>query len=605
MKELAVLNKYFWKYRYRFGLGVIFIILSNYFAIQVPEFTGFIINKIQEMLPGGKPIAHAAKQRDWFVNMMIRWMEHYPAAKVISMSCIMIFVVSLVSGVCMFLMRQTIIVMSRYIEYDQKNEVYAQYQRLDSAFYKTHSTGDLMNRMSEDISRVRMYYGPAIMYSINVVLRIALCLSNMLRKDTYLTMLTLLPLPILTITIYFVNLKINKQSKMVQSRLSDLTTNAQESYSGIRVIKSFVQESAMLNFFKENSETYRKNAVGLAKVNAVFQPAMMFIIGLSTLFTVYVGSKMALADTSKIGLIVEFVIYINLLTFPVSSIGFIAGMVQRAIASQSRLNEFLKEKPSIVSPAQPLPTEVAGDIVFDHVSLTYANTGIHALNDFDLHIKKGDKVMILGKTGSGKSTVAQLLLRFYDPTEGRVMMDGADLKLLDLQKVRDQISYTPQDVFLFSDTIANNIRFGLDREVSLEEVKKAAQFAFVDQEIEKLPEGYDTLVGERGVTLSGGQKQRISIARALIKNPQVAVFDDILSAVDNKTEHAILSNLDKYMRDKTAILITHRIFATIHFDQIIVMKDGHIEESGTHEQLMQRNGHYAEMYASQLQEDAS
>ncbi len=363
----------------------------------------------------------------------------------------------------MFFMRQTIIVMSRHIEYDQKNEVYQHYQKLDAGFYKTHSTGDLMNRITEDVSRVRMYVGPALMYSINLLALISFCLVNMLRKDVHLTVLVLAPLPLLAITIYFVNTIINKKSERVQASLSDLTTNAQESYSGIRVIKSFVQEKTMLGFFKKNSETYRKNAIELAKVEAIYFPSMALMIGLSTLLTVLAGGKMALADPTKVGLIVEFVIYINMLTFPVSSIGWVASMVQRAAASQKRLNEFLQTVPNIADTKNATPHILKGDIVFDNVSFTHPHTGIKALQHFSITIKEKEKVLILGKTGSGKSTFAQLLLRFYNVDEGKITIGHKNIKEFPLQNLREQISYVPQDVFLFSDTVANNISFGLQK----------------------------------------------------------------------------------------------------------------------------------------------
>jgi ATP-binding cassette subfamily B protein len=501
----------------------------------------------------------------------------------------------------MFFMRQTIIVMSRHIEYDQKNEVYKHYQKLDTGFYKTHSTGDLMNRIAEDVSRVRMYTGPSLMYFTNLVTLIILSVVNMLRKDAHLTLIVLAPLPVLSITIYIVNHIIHTKSTRVQALLSDLTTNAQESYSGIRVIKSFVQEKTMLGFFGKNSEEYRKNAIGLAKVEAIYFPSMGLMIGLSTLLTIFIGGYGALTDPHKIGVIVAFVIYINMLTFPVSSIGWVASMVQRAAASQKRLNEFLDTEPAIMEPAiKEFTGSLQGDIVFNNVSFTYEHTGIKALKHFNLTVKQGQKVLILGKTGSGKSTIGQLLLRCYDHLDGSVTIGGRNLTQIPLQVLRNNISYVPQDVFLFSDTIASNISFGLKEKVPADHIKQAAANAAIDKEIQELPGGYETMVGERGVTLSGGQKQRVSIARALIKQPRIMLFDDSLSAVDTKTENRIINNLQNSLADKTVIIITHRIFTVFNFDQVIIMEDGAIAEQGTHNQLIAQNGYYAELYNLQV-----
>lgn len=606
MKHLSALNKYFWKYRFRFFLGIFFVVLSNYFAVLAPQITGFVVNQVQQQLPGAKP-SSLKNTDDGLVTAFIQWVSssEFTFAWLVAICSMTILLLAILRGVLMFFMRQTIIVMSRHIEYDQKNEIFNHYQQLDTSFYKTHSTGDLMSRMTEDVSRVRMYTGPAIMYLINLVTLISFCVVNMLRKDVTLTLYVLAPLPILAITIYIVNSIINKKSERIQALLSDLTTNAQESYSGIRVIKSFVQEKAMMGFFEKNSESYKKNAIGLAKVEAIYFPSMALMIGISTLVTIFIGGIQALQDPSKVGLVVEFVIYINMLTFPVSAIGWTASMIQRAAASQKRLNEFLLTEPVIKDNATEKSTEkVGGDIVIQDLSFTYAHTGIRAIQDFNLSIRRGEKILILGKTGSGKSTLAQLLLRFYDPTNGRIQIGNRDIRNIPLHELRSQISYVQQDVFLFSDTVHDNISFGLKEPAERVVVERAASFSSVHKEIQGFSNGYETMIGERGVTLSGGQKQRISIARALIKEPEIIIFDDCLSAVDAKTEYEIISNLYQYLHDKTAIIITHRIFTSFKFDKIIVLDNGSLSESGTHEELLKRNGYYAELYRLQLTDNS-
>jgi len=607
LKNLKALNKYFWKYRVRLGIGVLFIIVSNYFGVLSPQVTGYIIDFVQRKLnlPGYQP---KTRQPDYdvLVESFISKIEHtdLTVSNVVAICGVTILVLALLRGFFMFLMRQTIIVMSRHIEYDQKNEVYTHYQKLDTAFYKAHSTGDLMSRIAEDVSRVRMFTGPAIMYLINLVALISLSVYFMYKRDAMLTFYVLSPLPILAITIYYVNTIINRKSERIQALLAKLTTNAQESYSGIRVIKSFVQEDAMYEFFERNSEEYKNNAIGLAKVEALYFPSMTLLIGLSTLLTIMIGGIYYINGHQSIGLdtIVEFVIYINMLTFPVSAIGWVASMIQRASASQKRLNEFLHTEPTITNVPDAAHQHIRGNIDFHNVDFIYPHTGIHALKSFDLSISEGQKVAIVGRTGSGKSTIAQLLLRMYDATGGNVKIDGKDIREIDLESLRNQISYVPQDVFLFSDTVENNIRFGVSG-VSKDAVIDAAVHAVVHKEIEGFSEQYDTMVGERGVTLSGGQKQRISIARALVKDPRLVIFDDCLSAVDAKTEKEIITHLHRYLHDKTAIFITHRIFSLFHFDKIVVLEDGKIVEMGTHEQLLLAKGYYAELFNRQQQQD--
>ena len=605
MKELSALNVFFWKYRARFFIGIVFVIATNYLAVLAPQITGYVVGLVQAKLPGAKPVTTVHNE---MVTMGIDQIGNYynfTFAGLVTFCSLVILILAIIRGVFMFFMRQTIIVMSRHIEFDQKNQVYEHYQKLDTEFYKTHSTGDLMSRITEDVSRVRMYTGPSLMYLINLVSLIGFCLYNMFSKDLMLSLYVLTPLPILAITIYFVNSIINKKSEEIQGQLSDLTTNAQESYSGIRVIKSFVQEKAMLGFFKKNSELYRQNAVSLAKVEAFYAPAMALMIGLSTLITIYLGGLQALQDPSKVATVIEFVIYINMLTFPVSAIGWTASMIQRAAASQKRLNEFLSIQPNITNPTSPVNSKFKGDIVFNDVSLVFPHSEIKALADFNLDIKAGQKVLILGKTGSGKTTIAQLLTRMYETSTGQILIDGVDVNNFQVQQLRSDIGYVQQDVFLFSDTIQNNMQFGLKEKVSYDDLTHAAKTAHVLNEIINLPKQFDTLVGERGTTLSGGQKQRVAIARALIKNPSILILDDCLSAVDANTERTILANLDFYIKDKTTLFITHRIFYNFNFDLIIYLQEGKIAEQGTHDSLLAKNGLYAELYRAQQSLDAS
>ena len=600
MKELAALNVFFWKYRFRFFTGILLVIATNYLAVLAPQITGYVVSLVQAKLPGGKPIAPI--QHDLIVSYIadISTNQQFSFSALITFCSITILALAIIRSVFMFFMRQTIIVMSRHIEFDQKNQVYAHYQKLDTEFYKTHSTGDLMNRMSEDVSRVRMYTGPSLMYLINLISLIGFCLFNMFSKDVELSLYVLAPLPILAITIYIVNSIINKKSEQIQEQLSDLTTNAQESYSGIRVIKSFVQEAAMLGFFKKNSELYRKNAVSLAKVEAFYTPTMSLMIGLSTLLTIFLGGLQAYQDPSKVGTIIEFVIYINMLTFPVSAIGWTASMIQRAAASQKRLNEFLSIHPSIQSKINTTSfNDVKGEITFDHINFIYPHSGIKALSNFNLQIQSGQKVLILGKTGAGKSSIAQLITRMYDPNSGIIKIDGIDIRDFNVQDLRKRIGYVQQDVFLFSDSVKNNIQFGIPQLIEETSLIEATTTANVYQEIKQLNKQFETLIGERGTTLSGGQKQRVSIARTIIKKPSIYIFDDCLSAVDAKTEQSILGQLGKDLEGKTALFITHRIFFSFNFDLIIYLQEGNIAEMGTHESLLAKNGLYAELYKTQ------
>jgi ATP-binding cassette, subfamily B, multidrug efflux pump len=601
MNHFKPLRKYFWKYRFRLAGGILFIVVSNYFSALPPQVTSFVVNKVQNIIDG-QPTAPIKYETDVVVNGFISWVNSltsWSSGSIVALCGLLILLMALLRGIFMFLMRQTIIVMSRHIEYDQKNEIYHHYQKLDTQFYKIHSTGDLMNRVAEDVSRVRMYTGPAIMYLINLLTTLFFCIANMLATDVKLTLYVLAPLPFLALTIYLANTIIHRKSEKIQGLLSDLTTNAQQSYSGIRVIKSYVQEKAMNGFFNNNSEAYKRNAISLAKVEAVYFPAMTLMIGLSTLLTIMIGG-IAYQGTDKVGVIVKFVLYINMLTFPVSAIGWVASMIQRASASQKRINEFLHTQPTIRSKVTATDALLTGSIRFNNVSFTYPHTGIKALQNFTLDVPAGARVAIIGKTGSGKSTVAQLLLRMYDTDSGSIIIDEKPLADIDLQHLRRQISYVPQDVFLFSDTVENNIKFG-NETATHEAVVQSTRMASVEGEIRRFENGFETVIGERGVTLSGGQKQRLSIARALLKQSPIIIFDDCLSAVDARTEKEVLRNLDEQLLGKTAVIITHRIFTLLQFDAIVVMEDGRIAEMGTHEQLLNLNGAYTELY--QLQQE--
>ncbi len=608
MTQLSTLNKYFWKYRRHFMLGIAFVILTNYFRILAPQITGYVVNTVVAAIKSTSAntaiLTGSHKTYDVIVRNVLASFDAQPFNTKILFAGIILLILAIISGLFMFLMRQTIIVMSRHIEFEQKNEIFKHYQQLDTQFYKIHSTGDLMNRISEDVSRVRMYTGPAIMYFINLAAVLGFSIFFMLRSDVKLTLVALCPLPILAIAIYFVNTIINRKSERIQELLSNLTSNAQESYSGIRVIKSFVQEKSMFRYFNQNSESYKTNALSLAKTEAIYFPSMALLIGLSTLTTIMVGGLDVANNVpgASVGKIAEFVMYIQMLTFPVSAIGWTASMTQRAVASQRRINEFLLTSPVIKDNPGLTTHKMEGNILFENVNFTYPHTGIYAIRNFNLEIKKGEKVAIVGKTGSGKSTIAQLLLRMYDTDSGTISYDSKEIKNIPLQNMRSQLSYVPQDVFLFSDTVSNNIKFGKANATN-EEVNNAAKQASIYNEISLFAEGMETIVGERGVTLSGGQKQRISIARAMIKDPNIVIFDDCLSAVDARTEKTILTNLYDYLQNKTAIIITHRIFSLFNFDKIIVLKDGSIAEQGTHADLLKQNGIYAEMYTNQQQND--
>lgn len=594
MEHLKYLNKFFWKYRVRLLLGLIFVTLSNYFRVLQPQMIREGFDLVVEHISMYRLFDGFALQGE-FYKILAKTLLYYG---------LLVLALALVMGIFMYFMRQTIIVMSRLIEYDMRKELFAQYERLTLAFYKRNKTGDLMARVTEDVSKVRMYLGPAVLYGINLLSTVVLVVYSMLQVSVELTLYSLAPLPFLSISIYYVSNIINKRSYQIQQQLATLNSTAQESYSGIRVIKSYVQERAIRGFFTSQSNDFKDKSLELAKVEAYFHPLMLVMIGVSTVLTVYIGGLQVVKGTITAGNIAEFVIYVNMLTWPVTAVGWVASIIQQASASQRRINEFLDIKPEITNPKlSDSPTPLKGTIDFNNVSFTYPDTGITAIRNLQLNLEAGQKLAIVGKTGSGKTTIADLLLRMYDVTTGSIAVDGKDIRELDLDNLRQRIGYVPQDVFLFSDTIGNNIAFG-KRDAKADEVEQFARYAAVYDDIKGLKEGFSTMVGERGVTLSGGQKQRVSIARALIKEPDIIILDDCLSAVDTNTEKQILGYFKDYLEDKTTIIITHRIYSLLTFDKIIVMADGKIVEEGTHQELIAQKGYYADMYENQSIEEA-
>ena len=588
MKHLAYLNKYFFRYKWRISAGIFFVVCANALSAYNPIITKYAV----DLLANNLKLVVGSQQKRELLSGQLGTQILFLFLKYLG--------VAMLAGAFTFAMRQTIIVVSRLIEFDLKNDIYDHYQQLDLAFYRRNNTGDLMSRITEDVSRVRMYCGPAIMYSVNLFFTIAFAITSMLIMNPTLTMWALIPLPILSVIIYFVNELVEKASTRIQAKLSDMTTDAQETYSGIRVVQAYVREKEMMKHFAEESEEYKQRRISMAKIDAIYFPSMTFLIGCSIIIVVFVGGLQVAAGKLSPGGLAAFLTYTNMLMWPVSSLGWVASMIQRAIASQKRINEFLEYK-SEITDAPGIEKEIKGEVVFDHVSFTYPDTGIKALADVSFKVEAGQRLAIIGRTGSGKSTIADLMMRMYDPTSGKILVDGINIKDRQLGSYRRQIGFVPQDIFLFSESITENIGFGLP-EIHKETAQRYAAYASIGAEIERFPEGYETVVGERGVTLSGGQKQRISIARALVKQPNILLLDDCLSAVDTATEKQIQQNLDEVLAGKTAVIITHRIFALMRFDNIIVLEDGKIAEQGTHTELLQKGGVYAEIYERQLSE---
>lgn len=584
MKALQYLNKYFYKYKYRLLLGIFITIVSKFLALEIPQIIRNSFNSIEDYKLGKITDVDEVKHQ-LLINILI------------------IVGVALVAGFLTFLMRQTIIVTSRLIEFDLKNEIYQQYQRLSVNFYKKNRTGDLMNRISEDVSKVRMYFGPAIMYSMNMLVLFAVGFYQMIKIDAKLTLYTLIPFPILSISIFILSKVINKKSNIVQQFLSKLTTFNQEFFSGINVVKSYGIEPSIIKNFDELADQSKEKNIDLYKTQAIFFPMMILLIGVSNLIVIYVGGRQYIDGDIQIGVIAEFMLYVNILTWPVAIVGWVTSMVQQAEASQQRINEFLKEQPEIVNTTKE-NTEIVGAVSFNNVSLTYDDTNITALKNISFKVNAGETIAILGNTGSGKSSIVNLIARLYDVSSGEVLVDGTPIKNLNLTDLRSAIGFVPQDPFLFSDTIENNIKFGKE-DASKEEIIAAAKGAVIHDNIMGFKNEYQTILGERGVTLSGGQKQRVSIARVIIKDPKILIFDDCLSAVDTETEEQILANLNKVSKNKTTFIISHRVSSAKNADKIIVLNEGSIIQQGSHNQLIAVNGYYKEMYEQQLLEKES
>lgn len=582
MKSLRYINKYFIKYKWRFLLGILFTIVSNYFGVQLPAFFSSAIDQFQQQIKSNQATDYL-------------WLAFELGAIYMGFS--------LLKGFFLFLMRQTIIVMSRYIEFDLKKEIYGQYQALDQSFYKQNATGDLMNRISEDVGLVRMYTGPGIMYTINLVVSFVLIVGKMITISPSLTVFVLLPLPIMSILIYKVSSTMNKMSLEVQKEQSFLSTLAQESFAGIRIIKAYQREEQITDKVSASAERYKKQSMRLVLVNAFFSPTIIFLIGLSSMIAIYYGGLLTFEKKMTVGGIVAFIMYVTNLTWPFASLGWISSIIQRAAASQQRINEFLKRK-SKIEDLSSIPCPLEMGLQFDQVSFTYPNSDTVVLQNITFDIQQGQTLAIIGATGSGKSTICSLLARHFDPTQGQVTIQNQPLPSYSLQHYRHQIAVVPQDVFLFSDTIADNLKFGVEQnDLTIEELEMACKQAHVLHNIQDFQEGFQTILGERGVNLSGGQKQRISIARALLRKPKLLILDDCLSAVDTETEEIILEELQKEATTRATIIVSHRISSIRNATKIIVLEQGQIIESGTHESLLTQKGAYFDMYQFQLEQE--
>jgi ATP-binding cassette, subfamily B, multidrug efflux pump len=593
MRELSYLNKYLLKYKWHLILGLIFIVISNVFQIIPAQMVRHSIDLVVDNIRIYRALDQTVSQEAFFDVF----------AKSILIFAVLILVMALLRGLFLYFVRQTLIVMSRLIEYDLKNEIFQHYETLPLSFYRRNNTGDLMNRISEDVGRVRMYLGPSIMYGLTMITLFMMLIPIMFSISVKLTCYSLIPLPLLSISIFYVNNIIEHRSEQIQKSQSRLSTFVQEAFSGIRVLKSFTREKeSVLNFSKESNE-YKKQSLKLTRVQSLFFPIITALIGLSTILTVYAGGVEVINGSLTFGNIAEFIIYVNLLTWPVTSLGWTSSLVQRAVASQRRINEFLKTRTDIVSEKNEI-REINGTIEFKNVAFTYPDTGIKALKNISFKINPGESLAIIGTTGSGKSTISNLITRLYDVTDGEVRIDDASIKDYDLVSLRSQMGVVPQDVFLFSDTIFNNIAFGL-KEPNEEKVMQAAKDADVYHNIISFPQSFNTRVGERGITLSGGQKQRVSIARAVARGPKILILDDALSAVDTKTENTILNSMKKVMQNRTSIIISHRVSSAKLANKIIVLDDGCMIEEGTHDELLSRQGTYRELYEKQMQTEES
>jgi ATP-binding cassette, subfamily B, multidrug efflux pump len=579
MKELKYLNKYFIKYKYRFFLGLLFTILAQIFSLYTPQYIGDSINSIQKFAVSNPELA----KKELLHNILI------------------ILATTIIAGFLTFLMRQTLIVMSRHVEFDLKNEIFKHYEALSQSFYKRNRTGDLMNRISEDVSKVRMYVGPAVMYSLNTFIRFGVVIVYMYNISPKLTLYSLLPLPLLSYSIFKISSQIHKKSSLYQQNLSTLSSFAQEFFSGIRVIKAYALEKNKSDEFGDLTQDSKTKNLSLAKTNSLFGPLMILLIGLSNLVVIYAGGLMYInGSIESIGTIAQFILYINMLTWPVASLGWVSSMIQEAEASQKRINEFLETDPEIKNMVD-YNSKINGQIEFKNVSFIYEDTNVQALKNISFSLEKGKTLAILGKTGSGKSTILTLISRLYDVNEGEVCIDGNAIKKINLNDLRDNISVVPQDAFLFSDSIKNNIKFG-KQDATDEEVYEVAKKAAVHDNIINFAQGYDTVLGERGITLSGGQKQRVSIARAFLKEAPVLLLDDCLSAVDTETEEQILNNLLQLTQQKTTIIVSHRVSSAKNADKIIILDEGQIIQQGSHNQLIEVEGYYKELYNKQLLE---